>query len=446
MILLAIWGLACTGLQAQRQLPLSVQPYAGYWDPAINQVLIAAGFTLPGDPSSTEAADPESRSVRLTLDSTLTFISYPDSVPQFRSIFRYPFHGLQMEVESEWIGDSWMHLTQTNTVYDGLGRRVETYAFRYNPETEAYDPDSRLKAFPHGTSADQLDSLFVYGWSEELEDYHRLLATWNEYDSHDRLVRSVSALELFEFPIYFEDYYVYDAAGHLLSITSYNVEGDELIPAGLEEYTYEGDFLVDYVSFVSDGLGGYLPESRTTYTYNDQDLQDTLTYLAMDQTTGKWVETRQDVYGYDLEDRVVYVTTVAATETGSKRTRTVHTYVIDDYPAATRQLEWSDLNLNWVLLETKYYFYREVISSTPDEPVADQALFLWPNPSDGRVELQVSGRQVSVQVYSLAGQLLHRVQLPPGEKMIDLTRLPAGIYQVRARTEDDYFSGKLVIR
>ena len=79
------------------------------------------------------------------------------------------------------------------------------------------------------------------------------------------------------------------------------------------------------------------------------------------------------------------------------------------------------------------------------DPPAIDAFFLYPNPTSGVVQVKLSGR-ISVLIYTISGQLIKKYALGHGERVLDLTDLPAGIYQVRARSDDDYFSGKLLIQ
>jgi hypothetical protein len=51
-----------------------------------------------------------------------------------------------------------------------------------------------------------------------------------------------------------------------------------------------------------------------------------------------------------------------------------------------------------------------------------------------------------VLIYTISGQLIKKYALGHGERVLDLNDLPAGIYQVRAKSDDDYFSGKLLIQ
>lgn len=79
------------------------------------------------------------------------------------------------------------------------------------------------------------------------------------------------------------------------------------------------------------------------------------------------------------------------------------------------------------------------------DPTTIDAFFLYPNPTSGIVQVKLSGK-ISVLIYTISGQLIRKHTLAHGERVLDLSDLPAGIYQVRARSDDDYFSGKLLIQ
>lgn len=79
------------------------------------------------------------------------------------------------------------------------------------------------------------------------------------------------------------------------------------------------------------------------------------------------------------------------------------------------------------------------------DPTAIDAFFLYPNPTSGIVQVKLSGR-ISVLIYTISGQLIKKYTLAHGERFLDLNDLPAGIYQVRAKSDEDYFSGKLLIQ
>jgi hypothetical protein len=79
------------------------------------------------------------------------------------------------------------------------------------------------------------------------------------------------------------------------------------------------------------------------------------------------------------------------------------------------------------------------------EPIIIDALFVYPNPAKGMVQIKLPGK-VSIQIYTLDGHLVSKYQLPPGNKSLNLSALSAGVYQIRAKSDEDYFSGKLLIQ
>lgn len=89
-------------------------------------------------------------------------------------------------------------------------------------------------------------------------------------------------------------------------------------------------------------------------------------------------------------------------------------------------------------------YNREAVSAEANEPVEADALFVYPNPSKGVVKLKLTGK-ISVYVYTLAGQFVQKNYMAPKERILDLSALPAGAYHIMAKSDDDYFSGKLII-
>lgn len=90
----------------------------------------------------------------------------------------------------------------------------------------------------------------------------------------------------------------------------------------------------------------------------------------------------------------------------------------------------------------------EIISNTEEmqmEAAVADAFFMFPNPSNGAVQVKLFGK-VSVYIYNLSGQLIKHYQMSPGNMILDLSELPAGMYQVRAKSDDDYYSGKLLLQ
>ncbi len=46
----------------------------------------------------------------------------------------------------------------------------------------------------------------------------------------------------------------------------------------------------------------------------------------------------------------------------------------------------------------------------------------------------------SPYIYTLSGQLIKSYHMASGEKLIDFSAMPTGMYKVRAKSDEDYFS------
>jgi len=99
-----------------------------------------------------------------------------------------------------------------------------------------------------------------------------------------------------------------------------------------------------------------------------------------------------------------------------------------------------------LLIEARSARYNKSAASAElNEPVEADALFVYPNPSSGVVLLKLTGK-VTVYVYTLTGKFVQKKEMAPKEKILDLSALPQGAYHIMAKSDDDYFSGKLIIQ
>ena len=445
-----IWALAISQTFAQKHLAPGIEPYAYYWGYAVKQMLHAAGYEVPGPHAETELRpEIENRTEALVLDSIVTYFGYgegQDSTPMLRNVYTRPAEQVEVITESFFDLDHWVPLSRTSLISDEQGRVVDAIAFLYDEATETFIPDSRVELFPHGQSPDQVDSMLVSVWSPDLNDYVRLSATWNEFDDQGRLSVSVSSIEIFEFPLVFKDLYLYNTEGQLSVVDSYNVEEGELIPAGRQEYGYINQQLTSITSLVSDGLGGYFPQSRTENAYNAEGLLEFVRKYDWDMVKNDWKLLTVGAYGYDEESRVLIQETNTLDDQGIwNRKKDTYAYIQDEYISIQSTSSYDNNLENWNLNEKKYYYYDNTTSNTPDEPVTDYALFMFPNPTEGNVQVRLPGK-ITVFVYTTFGQLVAKYALAPGDRSVGGHHLPGGIYQVRAKSDEEYYSGKLMIQ
>lgn len=451
LLLLMILAPAMSPVFGQKQLPASIQSYAVNWGYSVKQMFGAAGYDVPGPKASFELKPTiETRSEEARLDSTITYSGYdlnlPDSMPMFRNVYTYPVKGMQVVTESFYDFDHWMVLSRTALISDELGRLVNAFSQVYDDATGTYIPDSQLDIYPHENSLELVDSFFVSGWSVELNDWVRLLGVWNTIDGAGRVRESLSSNELFGIPLVFLDRYYYNNDGDLSGIESFNIDGEEEYPASRESYEYADHLLQSATTFTFDGIETFVPESKIAYTYTPFRKQELIKSFVIDFETFDWVLNHVLGYAYDDQERLKLKEEVTATEIGGwERHLNTYTYYQDEDLATDSGFSFNTQDEEWVLEDRTYYFYNGLTAYDPIDPVAAEALMMWPNPSSGSINMKLDD-DASVDIYALSGQHVGRYQLSSGENTLNLTSLPAGIYEVRATTKDAYYAGRLVLQ
>ena len=443
------WALAISHLFAQNQLPLSIQDYAVNWSFSVKQMLESAGYEVPGPHAEFALApDIKTRSNELQLDSTVTYFGYEtasDSTPLFKNVYNYPQEHIEVITEYFYDFDHWIPLARTTLVEDELGRLVDAFAQQYDDVSGEFIPDSRILAYPHGNT-EEMDSFFVLAWNPEIKDYDRQLGVWNQFDSQDRLEESRSSIEIFEVPLEFIDRYTYNNDGDNSRIESYLVDSGEEILAGVQDNWYNDHLLTTSITMVSDGPNGLLTESKVEYDYTDFRKESLVQVFNHDPEKNDWKLIQVNGFSYDGEERLIEEEDNVIDEFGLwTRNKKTYEYVQDQYVSIESGYYYESNFDVWVLENKKYYYYDGLSAVDPEDPIIADAVFLWPNPTSGEVQVKLPGK-VSVHLYTISGQLVQKYYLAPGEKMIDLSSLPAGIYQVLAKSDEDYFSGKLLIQ
>lgn len=448
LVLLALcWALANSQSFAQKTLPPSTADYVVNWTSTVKKMLNAAGFELPkaGEDSGVRPGV-EARASELQLDSTLTYYDYGlngnDSLPLLRTTYTYPAPGIQVLIESQYEVDSWQLANRTTQIYDEQERHVETFAQVYDPSVPTWVNDSRLELFPRGNSPDLLDSIIVSAWNADLGDWQRLMTVWNSYDNSERLLESLTVIDVFGQPVTFRDVYTYDANGDNNLIESFYVESGLELLSSTVELEYENHLVTLETSLVFDGLG-MVPESQITYDYTGFGMLETIEFFEWNASISDWTKTQTDTYEYDDLQRLEAKVTVLYFEGLEERFRFTYDYVEDEL----LYLETSyffDFNENVFLVDgKKYYYYSGGVSAAPNKPQPVNALVLSPNPTNGVAQIELEG-EVSVQIFDGMGQLVVWLTDESGRVSLDLSELPAGIYAVRAFAEDKYYAGRLV--
>jgi len=444
------WTLAISQIFAQNQLPVSIQPYAVHWSFAVKDMLYAAGYEVPGPRGNVDLVNHlESRSEELQLDSIISYYGYgisQDSLPLFRSIFTYP--GTTVHVVEEYFFEKfyWTPVRRSTLKTDNLGRMEETIAEAYDSEAGIYIQESRIRFYPKENSLDLVDSLFVYEWSAANKSWVRQLAVTNKYDELNQLTSSKSSIEVFEIPFVFLDRYTYNPSGDLVQIQSFIVDAEAEISTGKQEFQYHDHLVVNATTYIDDGINGFITQSKIEYNYTDFNKEELVQSFVYDFKMQDWTLTQVDGYGYDIDERVnLKEVSTFSSEGFWDRHQTRVCYISDEYVASEAEYFYDNNTESWLQESKKYFYYDQLSAVEDEEPVKADALFLYPNPSPGVVQIKLVG-DISIYVYSLSGQLVQQFHMAPGEKMLDLSHLPPGIYQVRAKSDEDYFSGKLIMQ
>jgi len=442
ILLFAALALAGHAGHAQRTLPPALKSYADTYA----EVFRSLGFLPDTRTARPSGTDVNRGLVPLTLDSILTFDTYPDSMPFFREAFSYPEAHVERNVQSYYEAGTWTPSGRNTQYEDELGRITEFLSESYDIPSGEFVPNLRTLIYPRGDSPFDIDSLVVLTWAPDIEEYETTLFSRYYYDILERVEEVVTTINFFGFIFTQIDYYNYDGEGRLVLIDSYAMDELFTIPLSREELTYDGDLLVSDVILISDDMGGYIPDERTDYDYTDEGLPDTVVTYLYDDFILDWFEFLFQDYDYDVSGKLIAETSVDSDESGPvSRSRVEYVYLDEDNLARYSDFDWDEDGQAWELVDRAYYYYAELTSvAGPRTPVMD--LELWPNPTTGQVRLEPGDRAAKVWVYSPGGDLVDHKVLDAGTRELDLGRLPAGIYQVRVLSGDRIHVGRVVVQ
>lgn len=447
ILLIAFFALMASGANAQKTLSPQVRPYAANWTYTLVKAMNAAGFDMPTMSATAPLPALQNPSSALRLDSTKTFYGYgfngtPDSTPLVRVKYQYPSPQVLVVTEEQFDNGTWLTLNRNTQTTDDLGRLVDVFAELYDPATQTFVPDSRLEIYPHGTSLELVDSFFTFGWNPSLESMQPLLINWNTFNNQDQLLESVSKVLLFNDPLLFREVYAYDINGDNHLIESFaTIDGQEL-PSGRTDISYFDHLPIETTTMEFDG-GAFIPETRVNMAYTlfgALRRQLDFTWNADLQT---WYLGKTTDLAYDDEQRLAgKETAFLPLNAPEEREYVAYAYVEGENLYTERLLLWDDELFDWVLAQKKYYYYSGGTTANDPEPRPVQTLLMSPNPTVGPVHFPF-GEEVALQVFDMAGQQIKSVLLQPGQPL-DLSNLPAGIYHLRARDPEGWYSGKIV--
>lgn len=434
---------------AQKKLASGIRPYAENWTYSLVKSMHRAGFDMPTMAAAPTIAPGVSPRSELQLDSTKTFYAFNlnapgDSTPLSRTIYKYPFPDTKIEVNYQYENGEWLQLSRETIVSDEQGRLTEVIAEVFDPATQAFRLDSDLRIFPHGDSPELIDSFFTFLWDTTILDWHIILSQRNTFDTQDRLLETLTSFDYFGDPLIFKEVYDYDDNGDNYLIEEFAILGNDIFPSSRTDLKYVDHRPIEVMFSTIDSLG-FAPQSRTNYAY-------TLFGAVRKQMDFEWDAELENFrlvktieYFYDFAQRLAGKETIFIPQNAwDERERVSYAYV-DDVDDKNLYIEWVHLwdhdLFDWILDSKKYFYYNGLVSA-PSKPEPAKALLASPNPTTGLVQFSFDD-EATVQVFDLAGQLVHSRLMQPGQAL-DLTALPAGVYAVTALEGRDFYSGRVV--
>ena len=145
-----------------------------------------------------EANHPTLRVEPLRLDSTRSFFGYDvsakDSLATVRSRFQYPKPNVKVEINAINQQGNWITTGRFTETRDQLGRVVELAGDSYLEDEKKYQPESKLLLYPRGNFSTLIDSVAIYLWNEDTNNWEKTLLQTNSYNAQNRLAREVSEI------------------------------------------------------------------------------------------------------------------------------------------------------------------------------------------------------------------------------------------------------------
>ncbi|HLP92921.1 MAG TPA: T9SS type A sorting domain-containing protein [Saprospiraceae bacterium] len=440
-----LWAIVTLPVYAQKPLPVSLQNNKSIIPAKILHSLELAGFVSGKQIPGTDAMKVQSRSNPLRLDSVKVFNGYDldpngDSTATNLTTYEYPQAWEKIETVYAIENGERLPLNRSIISSDVLGRVVEVYAEAWKPEKGDFFPDSRAVSYPHGTDLELIDSIYVYGFDTLNNTWITLFFTINQYDDQDRLLESVSSFDYFGQPLLFKDVYSYNANGDNHLVESYAIfDGTEFL-SSKRELTYQNHLPVEVIAFVTDGISGFSAQSRITYTYTDQQLEEQVNGYEWDLESNDWFQVNGTTYAYDNAQRLISKLVVLYNQDGSEE-QDLYTYDYEeDNQLHSEAHGYGDGAGGFLLFDRTFYYYSDETLAGREPQSAP--LQVMPNPTAGVIRLGLE-EQALVQIYNLKGELIMSGSFQPNAT-ISLETLPSGAYIISAQDAHTRYNSRLV--
>ena len=161
--------------------------------------------------------------------------------------------------------------------------------------------------------------------------------------------------------------------------------------------------------------------------------------------TGVLEERFRDIFYYDIEGKIQQRYTVFNPNILAVNYRSDYIYDNQNCLKTYRNyLKPPSGQQDWRLNAIERYYYP---NSTPiNEIKADAPFVLYPNPSQGSLQIDLSSQAKQVSIFDSSGKLIRNITPEQSEYFLKIDALVAGFYVVMVETEQGRFVEKLVVR
>jgi len=378
------------------------------------------------------------------LDSTVLYTGYsdgPDSFPLEKTVFEYP--AADITVSTEYVDPGvWTPNTRATQKRDNLGRLTQMLGEYYDSDTETWQPESRMRNYPHGNSLTMQDSLLVEVWNADMAEWFITLRVATTFDAQNRPTSTHTFTNFAGPEIILLDTFHYDANGDN-NLTEQSIfEDGAWAPYNRIESVFSQHREIRRTTSAVAAPGTYFPTNMEETTYNAAGNPVLAQSFDFDFFTNQWVLTEKTGRGYDNQNRLTFIQTEDFTTFGPPPNRVDYTYLDGSHLAVEVYSAKNEAIQQWVILDKTYYFYSGTTSSR--DIVIGEALQVSPNPTTGLVRLTLDSLPAQISVLGVNGARVDVQRFGQYENEVDLRHLPAGVYYIIVQEGLERRVGKVV--
>ncbi|MBK9492115.1 MAG: T9SS type A sorting domain-containing protein [Haliscomenobacter sp.] len=302
-----------------------------------------------------------------------------------------------------------------------------------------YQPESKLILYRRGNFSTLIDSVAIYIWNEDSNNWEKTLLQTNSYNAQNRLARELSEITVEGLKYQSMVTYTYNEAGKNTLIEEVNLFFGIVSPVSRTAMTYNPEGKLKEVMVSLYLRGEFVLSEREVFAYKPGAYKQD-TYLR-DETTGVWNKTQSLLYKLDVWNRTASLEKTFMGFDGNPEARelTVYGYVVNgdqpNYQHLTMEqiYQWDKATGAYNLSDRKFYHYRGISTDLPDLEVKAKSLLIFPNPAQDKIQLSLE-EDAQVWVYNVLGQQLLSRRLGAGQSL-DVMQLSRGVYYVVAQHE-----------